>query len=258
MDDFFYFQLPTLSLLRSDRSTLNTNQWNLLSNLIHCYDEHSGLLMGYHFISGQNALPLKLRYKIEPVGEFVTANMSRVQRIFEKNRDCLSLSSQDRLTLLQHTVKHTGCIGATFVLHEIQLLNDPLFYKSSEIIFGSDVMSTIKHITDTFDSDIVFVKLILTIMAFSTTNYTVYTNTPPLILNDIKTILHFQDIYIELAWKYLVYRYNHEQAVKCFCNLIRCLFNINSTIVEVNRIQEYTNMIDTVVEQTKELLIPNN
>ncbi len=214
--------------------------------------------MANRFMSEQNALPAKLRYKLEPVGEFITFNMIRVQRIFEKNDDYLSLCSHDRSILLRNTVKHTGCIGGTFVLHQAHLLDDPLFYKSAEIIFTPDVMLTIKPITVTFDFDIIFVKLILAIIGFSTTNYTIYTNTPPINFIDLKTILHIQDAYTELIWRYLVYKYTHEQAVKRFCNLLRCLFNINFTIVEVNRIQEYTNMIDTVVEQTKDLFITNN
>jgi hypothetical protein len=214
--------------------------------------------MAHRFISEQKILPLKLRYKIGPVGEFITSNMSRVQQIFEKNLDYRSLCSYDRSILLRNTVRHTGCIGGTFILHQAHLLDDPIFYKSSEIIFGSDVMLTIKPITDTYDSDIIFVKLILIIIAFSTTNYTIYTNTTPINLIDIKTIIHIQDTYTELTWRYLLYKYSHEQAVKRFCNLIRCLFNVNFTIVTVDRIQEYTNMIDTIVEQTEELLIPNN
>lgn len=213
--------------------------------------------MANRFKFEQNILPIKLRYKLGPIGEFITSNMSRVQRIFEKNYDYLSLCSNDRSILLRNTVKHTGCIGGTFVLHQAHLLDDLFFYKSSEAIFGSHVMSTIKCITDTFDSDVIFIKLILTIIAFSTTCYTVYTHTPSMNLINLKTIIHIQDTYTELTWKYLIYKYNYEQAVKRFCNLLRCLFHINFTIVEVDRIQNYTRMIETVVEQTNDLLTNN-
>jgi hypothetical protein len=215
-------------------------------------------MMAQLFISEQNALPVKLRYKIGVVGEFLTSNITRVQRIFEKNDDYHSLCLQDRSTLLRSTVKHTGCIGGTFVLHQAHLLDDPLFYKSTELIFGSDVMSTIIPLTESFDSDATFVKLILTIVAFSTIRYTNYFDTDSNDLIDIKTVIRIQDTYIELAWGYMIYKYSYEQAVIRFCHLIKNLFKINFTVVEADRIQEYKNMIDTVVEQTEQRLKLNN
>ena len=214
--------------------------------------------MAHRFISEQNALPLKLRYKYEPVTEFITSNMIRVLRIFEKNFDYLSLCSQDRSILLRNTVKHTGCIGGTLVLHQAHLFDNPFFYKSYEVIFGTEVMLTMKPVIDTLDSDIIFMKLILTIIAFSTTSYTIYTNMAPINFTDLKTIIHIQDTYIEVTWRYLVYKYSYEQAVKRFCNLLRFLFNINVTVVTVDKIPNYSNMIDTVVEQIEQLSLTNN
>jgi hypothetical protein len=53
------------------------------------------------------------------------------------------------------------------------------------------------------DSDIVFVKLVLSILAVSTFDYTFYTNTASINLENIKAVLCIQDMYIELAWRYL-------------------------------------------------------
>ncbi len=51
------------------------------------------------------------------------------------------------------------------------------------IYYGPPV---IKPITDTYDSDATFIKLILIILDFSTTSYTIYTNTLPINLIDLK------------------------------------------------------------------------
>ena len=211
--------------------------------------------MASKFISGQNILPPKLRYKIQPVGEFVTSNMMQVQRVFERNGNYLSLPVHDRLMLLRNTVKHTGCFGATFILHDSRLLDDPSFSRTAALIFGSQVMSTIKPICNAYDSDIIFVKLILSILAFSTVSFTAYTQTPSINLIDLRSILRIQDAYIELTWRYLIYKYDEEQAIKRFSNLLRCLFNIHRTIVTVDAVQQYSNMIETVIEQTEDLLI---
>ncbi len=221
---------------------------------MHCYDEYGGISLAKDFISEQNALPLKLRYKLEPVSEFMTSNMSRVQQILEKNGDYLHLCSEDRLILLRHTVKHTSYFGGTFVLHQVHLFNNPLFYKTAEILFGSHPLQRTKCLIDSFDSDVTFIILIVAVLAFSTTNYTVYRNTAAINLINMKTVLHIQDTYIELAWRYMVYKYNYLQAIKRFSHLLRCLFHTNDIIVEVNRVEECNNIIDSVVKQTEQIL----
>ena len=61
--------------------------------------------------------------------------MGKVQLVFEKNRDCLSLSLHDRTTLLRNTVEHTATIGGMFILRQANLLDNLAFFKSAETIF---------------------------------------------------------------------------------------------------------------------------
>ncbi|CAF3960500.1 unnamed protein product, partial [Rotaria sordida] len=60
---FQFDQIPTLNLLELNRSILSMDQWNLLSNLVNCFDENSGYAFVERFIVEQNRLPLKLRFK---------------------------------------------------------------------------------------------------------------------------------------------------------------------------------------------------
>ncbi|CAF1104012.1 unnamed protein product [Adineta ricciae] len=250
-------QLPTVNLLRSDQSTLTTNQWTLLSNLLHCYDEYSGVENALQFRHEQRCFPLRLRYKLTSTTEFVTLNMTRMQQMFEKNDDFRSIRCCDRSILLRNTVKNTECIGATFALYQAGLLHDPLFYQTTATIFGVDIMLKILHLIESFDSDATFVKLVLVIIAFSTTKYTVYPDWACNELTDSKRILQIHDSYLEIAWKYMVYKYTYQQAVLRFCHLLKCLLRVNRTIVEVDQIREYKNIIETVVEQTNKFSINN-
>jgi hypothetical protein len=178
----------------------------------------------------------------------------KVQLVFEKNRDLLSLSSHDRTILLRNTVEYTACIGGMFILHQTRLLDDITFYKSAEMIFQPNAMSLIKRVNDQFDSDDTFCKIILAIVAFSTINYTNYTKFSQTNLMNIKAILPVQDMYTELVWRYLLHKYDHHQAVIRFSNLIRCLLLVNDAIVEANESQQFRDMIDSVVEQTEKKL----
>ncbi len=233
---------------------MSIEQWNLLSNLVHCFDEHSDYSFVKHFINEQNSLPLKLRFKYPLVSDFFTSVMIKVQFVFEKTRDLLSLSSHDRTILLRSTVEYTASIGGMFMLHQARLLDNVTFLKSAEMIFQQSAMSSVKRVIDLFGSDDIFIKLTLGILAFSTTNYTIYNRNVQNNLTNIKVILPVQDMYTELVWRYLLHKYDHHQAVIRFSNLIRCLLSINDAIVEAHESKQFREMIDSVVRQTEQKL----
>ena len=207
-----------------------------------------------HFLVNQRTLPIKLRFKLESVGEMLATNMSQVQRIFDRNFHYRSLSSEDRSILLRQTVGQTSCLGATFAVHHAGLLDDPYFCRSAEVIFTEEVMSTIIPLTQSFDPDVTFLKLILSILAFSTAHSMALTEGTNTIFGNVQAIIQIQDSYVELAWKYMVYKYTDEQAVKRFCQLLRFLFNVNRTINLVNGVEAYRDLLDTVIERTEKTL----
>ncbi|CAF2132202.1 unnamed protein product, partial [Rotaria magnacalcarata] len=57
--------------------------------------------------------------------------MSKVQLVFEKNRDFLLLSQHDRTVLLKNTVEYTATIGGMFILRQSRLLDDFSFSQSA-------------------------------------------------------------------------------------------------------------------------------
>lgn len=240
---------------RSSRITLNTEQWNLLSNITHCFDQYVENSFGEHFVAEQNALPLKLRFKTSSVKEFFIDLKIKLQLHFERNKHFLSLSSEDRQGLLRSTVEHTTGLGGMFILRRHQLFNHLLFYKTAETIFRPNATLSTKHVISQLDPDETFIKLIIVILSFSTIDYTVYKKFESTRSINTKKILPIQDIYTEITWRYLVYQYGHEDAVRRFANIIRCLFLVNHAIVEARKSQEFTDIIETVIKQTEQILI---
>jgi len=207
------------------------------------------------FIAAQNALPLKYRFKCSSVSEFFRCLLSDGQLIYEKNSDFLSLCSHDRSTLIRTTVEHTACVISSLIVRQYQLLNHSCFLETSEILFGSGAIMGTKLILNRLDSDMIFVKVALSILAFSTINYTVYKNTIPVNLTNVKIILRIQNMYIELAWRYLLYKYGHTQAVLRFSNLIRWIFSLNLAAVEADKYREFSALVHYVIEKTEQTLV---
>ena len=75
-------------------------------------------------------LPLKLRFKYSSDKDFIITLNSKFQRIVEKNRDYLSLSLHDRIT-----VENTTSVGGIFVSHQHQLFDYAPFDNFIEAIF---------------------------------------------------------------------------------------------------------------------------
>jgi len=233
---------------------LNIEHWILLSNLVHCFDEYSGYSFVERFTQEQNALPPKIRFKYSCVKDFFTSMKAKVQLLFDKNRDFVLLSSHDRITLLRTTIEYTTSIGGMFLIRQARLLDDPSFYKSTEMIFRPTATAFSRCVIDKLDPDDTFIKLILGILSFSTINYVIYRRCDPTNLTNVKAILPIQDMYTELTWRYILYKYGDDQAVIRFSNLLRCLFFLNNAIVEAHESKQFAEMIDTVIEQTEQTL----
>jgi len=185
---------------------------------------------------------------------FFTSITDASQFLYEKNADFISLCSHDRSILLHNTMKYVAGLGTCFITHHTQILDDAAFYKSAETIYGSTALANSNRTIDLLDSDGTVVKLILAMLTFSTFDYTYYTNIAPVNLVNIKAVLHIQNMYSNLTWRYLIYKYDHERAVICFSNLIRCLFYLNDAVVESVDHKQYIDMMDSTVKQTEETL----
>ncbi|CAF4962277.1 unnamed protein product [Rotaria sp. Silwood1] len=224
--------IPESNLTEPDQSTLSVDQWNLLSNLVHHFDENSGYAFVERFIEEQNRLPLKLRFKYSSVYDFFTSMKSNIQLVFEKNLDFFSLSDHDRTTLLRYIVEYTPSIAGMFILCQYKLFDYPSFNNSAEMIFHPSATIFTKRVIDQLDPDNTFIKLILSILAFSAINYNIYRKNIQIGFINIKAILPIQDMYTDLTWRYLVYKYGHHQAVIRFLNLLSCLFSVTGAIIE--------------------------
>jgi hypothetical protein len=233
---------------------LTLDQWNLLSNLTHCYDEYNGYSHAERFIVEQNTLPLKIRFKSGPVASFLTSTLNRAQTLFEKNQDFLDLCSHDRSVLLHTTATHVASLSVHIVLTRAQLMDHPAFLKSHEILFGPITTALGMRMYKQVDCDTVVMKLILAILSFSTTTYSVYNNISAVNLMNMKNILKVQDTYTELLWRYLHYRYDEEQAVMRFLSFVRCILSVHEAIVKATEVRWYTDIVDDLIELTEHSL----
>ncbi|CAF4624053.1 unnamed protein product, partial [Rotaria sp. Silwood2] len=121
-------------------------------------------------------------------------------------------------------------------------------------ISQSSAATFTKRVIHQLDPDNTFIKLVFAILTFSTINYTIYRkNVHTNFINITQTLL-VQDMYTDVTWRYLLYKYGYHQAVIRFSNLLRCLFTVTAAVVEAHESEKFTEMIDSVIEQTEQTL----
>jgi hypothetical protein len=100
-------QLVTLDLLRADRSSLNTNQWSVISNITHIYDtlfdEQKQKIHRLHMFDV--AKPLKMCLKISNYQELVATYFTFIPNFLKHIPDYRVLKLSERLTLIHHSTK---------------------------------------------------------------------------------------------------------------------------------------------------------
>ena len=91
-----------------------------------------------------------------------------------------------------------------------------------ECTYGSTSANYIRRTAERLDRDVVFVKLLMSLLIFSTFDwFPDPSRDHSMDLSDAKTIVNLQNRYIELMWRYLVHRDDDQRAVRCFSNLLR-------------------------------------
>ena len=234
---------------------MTLQQWTHLSNIIHCYDEYSQYFTAEQFRADQTKLPMKKRFQTQSVHQLMHTLTAGSRCLYEKNGDFHSLSNNDSHHLLQKTIKQVCGLGAAWMIFSSHLFQYESFYQTVDMIYDQGTAANSAAASYHLFPDMVFIKLILSIMMFSTFDYSSYTKESPIILHDIQRILHIQNQYIELTWKYLLYKYDHKQAVRCFSKLIRSLFALNRAVNTASEVESYQQMIDRLVDKTNQTLV---
>ncbi|CAF2566542.1 unnamed protein product [Rotaria sp. Silwood2] len=243
-------QLTTWNLLQSDKSLLNSNQWTLLSNLIHSYDASKLLAIAQRLMNENNILQSVEMSNPILMEEFVKGAYETSGTYLRSNRDLLILSSENRSEFLRGAAEHVHCLSSIFVLNQSQLYIHQPFLNACRRLYGEQSVGMAHHVMKHIDPDVVLVKLALSLFAFS---FSVLIFSPYVTMqqNNSSLIFHIQNTYAEVTWKYLIYKYGYYQAIIRFTNIIQCLLAATDTVSRSQNIEIHTNTMESLVEQTE-------
>ncbi len=234
---------------------MRNDQWTLLSNLIHSYDEHNALRVVKDFMKELESLPPKLRFKIDSkkVVEITTVFYQATEPFILSNHDFASLPLHDRSIVLRDVVDNVSCLGGGFLLRQSELITNLAFRQGLENTYGTIPYNLTLTTISLLDQDINLVKLTLSLFAFSTNSCTLFNeNMTSRYITDNQALLRIQNMYAELIWKYLLYKYTFNQAVVRFSQLVKCIIAALSVKTHLQAVTHHTDVIDSLIQKIEE------
>jgi hypothetical protein len=257
-------QLVSLDLLNADRSSLNVNQWGLISNITHIYDvlfeEHKQKLI--HFQMHDEQKPVKLRLKISKYQQLAATCFTFIVPFLERIPDYQTLELSNRLTLIHHNTTTLTGIHSHYMISVTEFL--PYYNKNyvpiMNMIYGNELVfenEKLRQKSDSiFHTDLFLVKLVLVIFAFSNvTPCLSYTFNPTSkSMNDemmfSKTLFQIQNTYVDVLWRYMLFRFRDENlVVRLYSHIIyNCLHvqTFSNQVAEQNDLHK--DMYDGFIE----------
>ncbi|CAF3187795.1 unnamed protein product [Rotaria sp. Silwood2] len=136
-----------LSLLNNDRSNLTKNEWNLLSNVIHAYDEANVIRQMKYQLEQQSSLPPKLRSKASKAIDIFRVLLSTFQPFIERSPYFQNLPTGTRQALVQNNSEIAGTLNSVFVMREINALQNMTFLTSCATVYGDKVIKQSFYLT---------------------------------------------------------------------------------------------------------------
>ncbi|CAF1020650.1 unnamed protein product [Rotaria sp. Silwood1] len=251
-------QLPKplpLSLLNNDRSNLTIDEWNLLSNIIHAYDEVNIIPQMKYHLEQQSSLPPKLRLNPSKSILIFKIFLSTFLPFIEHSSYFHDLSIHIRQILIQNNSEIAGTLNSIFVIREIKALDNMAFITSCTSIYGDEVIKHSVQLAARLETNGILVKIMILILAFSTNCSIInsYYSGSTMNLSSALSVLNIQSMLVTMFWKYLIYHYGFSGAVRCFNHLIKSVLDILYSANEMRNAQ-HEKMIDTLVEETKRSL----
>jgi hypothetical protein len=254
-------QLPTLDLLRNDRSSLTTAQWTLLSNVLHAYDTFSLLPTLHQILNNLSSSSYEVRFDARNALAIIGCIYTSMQSFVQSTPDFQILTVNEQWSLFERNLHGISGLCSSLVFRDTNFFENSECYQSYAVVYGSHVMKQSHRLIKQLDRNSTLLKLILITIAFSPNCFIVDVhenmNNDSLVHGAFR-LLGSQNVFVELLWKYMLYRYGYHEAVLRFTGLIKHVLDMIRHAASIYMSNEvHHDFVDDVVDKTKETLIVN-
>lgn len=239
---------------------MTTEQWTLLSNIVHAYDQQNIVFNIKQGVNHESSLPVKRRTHMSLAASYISRFIQSVQGLFEECPHFRTLPLSSRRALMKNNLFLTGSVNGMIVGHEVGLWTNSNFGMSCDALFGLGFYEKCVTIPKRMDFNMLLFKMILYVLGFSS-NYSVIGTNPSMEAHssfDVVSVLQVQDVYVTLLWKYLDYQYGFSEAVLRYASLIKTVLDVLNCLDESANATVTQQSIGMAVSHIERLLIIDN
>ncbi|CAF1118568.1 unnamed protein product [Adineta steineri] len=249
-----------LDLLENDRSNLTDDQWNLLSNIHHVYDEESIVNLVQYSLNQGLSLPLKLRIKSSFALNCLYHCFSSMEYLFKRSTYFDSLPLNAKKLLVNQNIYATSSLQALYITRQANLWNNEHFQMSFIELYDSYLLEKVSKMSERLDPNGILIKIMLYVISFSTNYSILHFDNQQFLVNeyDSYSLVSIQHTCATLLWKYLIYQHGFNQAVSRYSSLIKTMLDILAVLEHKINVQLFDKMMNDIVKQTEHSLILQN
>ena len=224
--------------------------------MVHAYDRGQIFEHTQHMLAELTSLPPKIRSKSTTVFDIIGFFYSSIQSVLEGVPHYQSLPLAARRVIIQRNIETVGTLSSIFVAREINAMENLAYFTGCSMIYGNENIILFKNYASQIEKNGSLVKLMLLVMAFSGNNSIVIPNPRENIPTILCTnaLIHVQNIFVTILWKYLIHLYGHTGAIRWFNSSIKFILNILRWTAEKYH-QQHWDMVDNIVENKALTLI---
>jgi len=238
--------------VNKNHSILTLDEWNLLTNIINTYDEQNFFLQTKDFLQNQFSLPPKIRSKSSNTLNHIGSLFSTIHTFIERCPLFYSLPLHFRKQLIKRNLSVVGSFNGFFMAKEMNIFENEIYSKYIDNIYGNGYSNSVIHASQRLQENGTLIKIMLMILIFSSNCAIVRINPTEniqIILNS-NILIHIQNIFVTLLWKYLIYQYGFNEAILKFLSLVKSILDLIQRMNEGLKIQKHWSMVENIIEQT--------
>ena len=253
--------MKVLDLLNCDRSSLKTSQWQLFSNVINAVDRFSFISAVRHIIKTLAVSQSAVQIDIPQTFNFVASSFQAVQAFVESTPDFRVLSAAEQTSLLQRNLNGLYTFAGIFAFGEAGTYDNIQNAAFMLPMYGSDSFYRAKRIYMRLDRDSNLVKMMQIIFAFSSncniTRYDERMDNDPFLRGTFR-LLGSQDMYVEILWRYMLYRYHETEANHRFAGLVKLMLDLMTfSEYTYSTAAHHKTLVAHVIKQAETTLVQN-
>ncbi|CAF1591799.1 unnamed protein product [Adineta ricciae] len=231
-------KLQTLDLLENDRSALSHFEWTLLSNVIHAYDRFEASSKISTSTNYLVHLPVETLFHNTHTYNLFKTYYTTAQLFVASSADYKILTSAEQCSLLKRNLNGLFIFCAEVVCRDLKMLEHPVWFNTLTYSLGSGMVARKRYLNKKLEHDNTLIKLMLIVLAFSS-NCCMLDERDGVFQDHllIGTFRLFgsQNVFVEILWKYMLYRYGYRETVRRFSGLVKQTLDLISLVVNMYR-----------------------